>query len=117
MHADPGNCLAGVGGKELRPEPGLNLLFGENVPGAHRHHLGAEGKDIPLFIKRQNVPPDNFSLVFPHFDKMGMNGKPVIFPVVPAFNCSPVEILNSVLFPALAFQVPGCIAAHANYLR
>ena len=90
----------------------MDFFFGFDVFGTHSHDLGAEGKNIPVLRQGQDVTADQFSLVFPHFDKMGLDGKAVIPAAVFPRQRSAVEIDDPVFLTTLIIQVSGRNDAH-----
>ena len=62
--------------------------------------------------KGENIPADQFRLIFPNFNKMGLYGKTIIPAPVFSGEGSAVKIDNTVFLATLIFQVPGWNDAH-----
>ena len=112
MHADACFIDAGKRSELPGPEARMDFFFCFDVSGTHGHDLGAERKNIPVLRQGQNITADQFSLVFSHFDKMGLNGKAVIPASVFPRQRSAVKIDDPVFFTTLIIQVPGRNDAH-----
>ena len=72
----------------------------------------ANDEEIPFLRKRQDIPANQFSLVFPDLDKMGLDREAVVAAAVFPGHGSPVKIRDPVLLPALFLKIPGRDNAH-----